>query len=78
MALEYPPSRPAKGMLLPLQSIAMPRDSRGKITTPKKIEMAEPKAAEVMLRVCQRRIHNRTWERLLTSCTWTTSPSNVS
>jgi hypothetical protein len=46
--------------------------------TDEEIVRAEPKAAEVMLRVFQRRIRNRGYGRLLTSCTWTTSPSNVS
>jgi hypothetical protein len=41
------------------------------------IVKAEPKAAEVMLRVCQRSVRNQAWGRLLTSCTWTTSPSSV-
>ena len=40
--------------------------------------MAQLKAVEVMLRLCQRGIRNQAQGGLLTSCTWTTSPSNVS
>jgi hypothetical protein len=42
------------------------------------IATAQEKATEVMLRVCQRRTRNQAQGMLLTSCTWTTNPSNVS
>jgi hypothetical protein len=46
--------------------------------TNEEIAMAQEKAVEVMLRVRQRIIRNQPLRMLLTSCTWTTSPNNVS
>ena len=49
------PSTPAKGMLLPVQLISKPCCCRAKKMTNPEMAMAQEKAVEVILRVCQRK-----------------------
>ena len=53
------PSTPTKGILLPLQLISMPCRCREKKMTNEEIAIAQLKAVEVILGVCQRRIRNQ-------------------